>query len=253
MEIEEAIHQLDDSIRRLKIQYDLFFTGANPRPPLGLRTEVDRLIRTFANAPIRRYSDRFVFNSLVGRYNSFVELWNKQLRVLEEGHDRPGLPVLFNSPRGTSPTQPATTGASSSPAAAATKDGAPEAPATLWTIRLGSADSQPAELTGLFERYLEARREATGTLPKITLASFARQISRQAAALRAASECEFVEFCLTRGDSQVTIKARPAPASHRLPDEGNGQRSDPDSDPETIGGKDPAREAVENPRPVGPR
>lgn len=248
MEIEDAIHQLEDGIRRLKVQYELFFSGASPRPPVELRAQVEKVIRSFANASIRRYSDRFLFNTLVGRYNSFVELWNKQQRVLDEGRDRPGLPHMFAGRPGAEPVTEAPAGnatnGSRAGVARATAD-AVAAPAlaaaeasTLCTVRL-AAGGNGAEMATLFENYMEARRQKTGVVPKLTLDSFARQINQQAEALRSSTGCESVEFRLTAADSQVTIKARPASAA-ALKDSSAPRGGDDDGGTEPFGGPRPA-------------
>ena len=252
MEIEEGIHQLEDGIRRLKVQYDLFFSGASPRPPVELRAQVDRLIRTFANASIRRYSDRFLFNTLVGRYNSFIELWNKQQRVLDEGRDRPGLPHLFSArtPAPDAAEGEVLTNGAAHRASISTVPAQTPAPDRPCVLRGEASASDSAALETLFERYVEARRQISGTAPRLTLDSFARQIGRQADALRASSGCDAVEFRLTAADSQVTIKARPASAGLRAADP--DEASDPDHGTEGHGGPQPAGTRP-NSGPAGPR
>ena len=86
--IEADIARLETRLRELKIQYDMFFNGALPREPFELRADVERLIRRHSGSPIRKYAQRFHFNSLVSRFNSLSELWSKTIRTLEEG-DRP--------------------------------------------------------------------------------------------------------------------------------------------------------------------
>jgi len=84
-ELEADIGRLEAGIRQLKIQYDMFFAGSIPKQPLELRAEIERLIKRYSNASIRKYSARFHFNSLVSRFNSMSELWAKTIRTLEEG------------------------------------------------------------------------------------------------------------------------------------------------------------------------
>ena len=216
MEIEEAIAQLNQGIRRLKVQYDTFFAGGRPRPPVELRAELERLIRRFANSPIRRYSDRFHFNSLVGRYNSFVELWNKQTRAIEEGRDpSTHRPIPSTAPK---PAVPA------------------DVPAerVLCSLRISNPVTETDGLRVLFEQYLTARQQRDGVAPKLSIESFVRQISRQVESLKASTGCSTVEFRLTNLESQVTIKARPAAGSGPSsgpgePDEETQSRQDEDT------------------------
>ena len=43
------------------------------------------MIRKHANAEIRNNTERFRYQALTARYNTFNELWTKRLRALEEG------------------------------------------------------------------------------------------------------------------------------------------------------------------------
>jgi len=188
MEIEEAIAQLDEGIRRLKVQYDMFFSGASIRPPTELRTEIERLIRRFSNSPIRRYSDRFHFNTLVGRFNSFAELWNKQLRAMEEGRER-------------------IAGAAPAARPEAERDDGEQ---VLFALRVSDPAAELDGLRTLFDSYLSARTQREGAPPRVTMDSFVNQISRQVDSLKASFGCHTVEFRITLGPSHVSIKARPA-------------------------------------------
>jgi hypothetical protein len=87
-ELENDLARLEAGIKRLKVQYDMFFAGSIPKQPFELRSEIEKIIRHHSRSPIRNYAHRFHFNSLVSRFNSLSELWAKTLRALEEG-DRP--------------------------------------------------------------------------------------------------------------------------------------------------------------------
>jgi hypothetical protein len=88
--IEADIERIEAGIRQLKIQYDMFFAGAIPKQPLELRSALERLLKRYTNAPLRKYAHRFHFSSLAARYTSLSELWAKTLKTMEEG-DRSAL------------------------------------------------------------------------------------------------------------------------------------------------------------------
>ena len=46
---------------------------------------MEALIRKYAYAEIRNNAERFRYQNLTARYNTFNELWNKRLRAMEEG------------------------------------------------------------------------------------------------------------------------------------------------------------------------
>ena len=179
-EIEAEIGRLDTGIRQLKIQYDMFFAGAIPRQPLELRRDVERLIKRYANAPIRKYSSRFHFNSLVSRFNSLSELWAKTLRGQEEG-DRP-LPAAVARPNG-------------------------EQVFARLTVEEDSRDV--AELRLLHHRLMEARKKA-GETGHVSFEKFAKTVDAQAVKLREKTGCGKVELRVVFQGRKAVLKARPS-------------------------------------------
>ncbi len=181
VQIEADIERLEAGIRQLKIQYDMFFAGAIPKQPLELRSELERLIKRYSNAPIRKYAHRFHFNSLATRFNSLAELWAKTLRGIEEG-DRP------------TPT-------------------APERPAAEEQILVRCRIQDPVQeqevLKQLHARYLDARARLGGQNGKVSFEAFLKGIATQAERLRETSGCEQVELRLVLHERKVLLKARP--------------------------------------------
>lgn len=188
MDIEQAIVHLEEGIRRLKVQYDIFFAGGMPRPPTELKDQLDRLIKRFTNAPIRKYAHRFHFNTLVGRYNAMSELWNKQVRAREEGRE---IAAGASDPHARNNVVKRT-GINGD-----------------YVVRISDPQEQADGLRKLFDQYVEARRDRDGSAPRLSLNSFIDQMSRQIESLKDSSGCSAVEFRVTKGAPQVTIKARP--------------------------------------------
>ena len=79
------MQRLEASIRQLEAEYNMFFAGRLPKPPWETRHRVEALIKQYDRAYIQNYGDRFRFNTLQSRYQSFVDLWDKALRGREEG------------------------------------------------------------------------------------------------------------------------------------------------------------------------
>lgn len=177
--IETALAQLDSSIRRLKIQYDMFFNGALPREPQELRSDVERMIKRYASAPIRKYAHRYHFNALVGRFNSFSELWTKTTRLLEEG-DRGG----------------------------AQKDSV-NGEKLLGECRIHDPILEQERLRDLHARYLEARGKYNGKEGKLPFDAFLRGVATQAMRLREKAGCDEIELRLVLSESKVHLRARP--------------------------------------------
>lgn len=181
-------------MRRLKVQYEMFFAGSLKRQPLDLRREVDQIIHGFSNTRIRSYAHRFQFNSIVSKYNAHIQLWSKQLRAREEGGTR---------------VNPATTHAphpAPGPAAAAT-DGGPEECFKLSVADLGA---ETESMRRLYDRYQEARAAAATSAKPLKLESFVRQIAKQAEEIRQNLGCDSIEFRILKKGDSVSLKARAA-------------------------------------------
>jgi len=86
--LERDLRQLEVDLRKLEAEYNMFFAGQLPKPPLEMRGRVESMIRHYDRSYIQSYSDRFRFSTLQARYAKFVELWDRGLRAREEG--RPG-------------------------------------------------------------------------------------------------------------------------------------------------------------------
>ncbi len=85
MPLSEDLDRLDTAIRQLQVKWDLFFAGAEKKPPTELQAQVEALVRRWANQEIRNNGERFRYQGLTARYATFNELWQKRLRAREEG------------------------------------------------------------------------------------------------------------------------------------------------------------------------
>jgi len=72
---------LEDDIRKLKIDFDIFFNGASKRPPLEARARLDSYIKRVADNRNLTYAQRYYFNTLVARFTSYRELWRRTLKI----------------------------------------------------------------------------------------------------------------------------------------------------------------------------
>ena len=82
------IDQLETEIRRLRIEFERFFSGALHVPPDELRNRVQAQLRTLRNVNAGTAVDRFRLGTLEARFNSYNELFSRRLREREEGRLR---------------------------------------------------------------------------------------------------------------------------------------------------------------------
>jgi hypothetical protein len=85
MGIAEDLIKLEQMLADLVLRYEQYFTGLEKREPLSLRTEVEKAVRQYTGVPINNTMFKHKFTTLVGRFNTYREHWNRVLRLMEEG------------------------------------------------------------------------------------------------------------------------------------------------------------------------
>lgn len=83
-DVDKQLVRLEEDIRKLKIEFDIYFNGATKRPPLEARARMDSNIKRIADNRNLTYAQRYFFNSLVSRFTSYRELWRRSLKARGE-------------------------------------------------------------------------------------------------------------------------------------------------------------------------
>ena len=179
--IEEDLATLELRLRQLKIEYDRFFNGSLKLPPWMLRGQVDRMVRMYANVSMRNFAHRFRFNTIVTRYHAFAELWNRKVRMKEEGNV-PGMPLDG-------------------------QHGEPEQ--LLASARFADPKAHPEKLKEIYEKFVASRQGGGKGKRALSFDKFVRGIASQAAQLRKSSGCAEIELRLVVEKDRVQLKARP--------------------------------------------
>jgi hypothetical protein len=193
MALQEDLDRLDLAIRQLQVKWDLFFSGAEKKPPVDVQAQVELLIKRYANVEIRNNGERFRYQSLSARFTTFNELWQKRLRVREEGKAF-GVHGL-RADRLPPPAPPEPTRGESRP------------PARAGEIRIGDAIQDTTAVRALYERLVDERRR-TGEGKAPAFESFRDLIGKQTARIRAEKGASAVDFRLETKDGKVSLKAR---------------------------------------------
>jgi hypothetical protein len=191
--VAEDLDLLEQSIRRLHIEWDKFFGGVEKKPPTDLKGRVEALIRKHAYAELRNNTERFRYQALTARYNTFNELWTKRLRANEEGRVL-GLHGIHAHAAAPPP--------SAAPAAPAAPAAAPR------EVRVQHPQQDEAAVRTLFERFIAARRES-GESTAVRFDSFQKLITQQASRILNEKGARAVDFRLETKDGKVSLKAKP--------------------------------------------
>ncbi|HJU56731.1 MAG TPA: MXAN_5187 C-terminal domain-containing protein [Pyrinomonadaceae bacterium] len=85
--VDEQLKRLDEDIRRLKIEFDIYFNGAAKRPPYDTKSRIETMFKRLGDDRTLSFAQRYLFNSLTARYTSFRELWRRTMQGREEGRD----------------------------------------------------------------------------------------------------------------------------------------------------------------------
>ena len=85
--IDEQLGRLEEDIRRLKIEFDIYFNGAAKRPPYDTKSRVETLLKRLGDDRTLTFAQRYLYNSLASRYTAFRELWRRTMQGREEGRD----------------------------------------------------------------------------------------------------------------------------------------------------------------------
>ncbi|MDQ3633012.1 MAG: hypothetical protein ACR2MD_01360 [Aridibacter sp.] len=81
LEIEQEIEQVEESIRRLKIDFDIYFNGGRKIAPNRERASLEARINRINGNRDLSFAARYKLNNLMSRYNSYRELWRRKLKV----------------------------------------------------------------------------------------------------------------------------------------------------------------------------
>ena len=181
---------LEAGLRRLEAEYNMYFAGRLPRPPLETRAQMAALVRRLDNAYINNYGIRFRFTTLQTRFAKFANLWDRSLRAKEEGRAGP-----FVQPRET------VRAAKPEP-----KQEGPKQPDRVLSVATFTDPVRELErVQRLYEKLAAARRE-TGQ-EDIPFHKFAEMVKTQVGALKAKGSNE-VAFRIAVKDGKVALTAR---------------------------------------------
>ena len=195
MTVDEELDQLDTNLRRLKIEYEIYFNGGSKRPPSDTEWRVLSLLRKFSDGSRMNFTQRFRYNSMAQRYAIFSDLWRQKLKIKEEGYRRPQDALLSIQGLRTVEEEP--------------KAEAADNAAKPFTVQCSDVEQEPDKVKTLFKAFVEAKKSAgeklTGTASLDSFRTFVQQKTQQ---LRKEYGCHSVEYTVEVQDGQVRLKAK---------------------------------------------
>ncbi len=185
---DDDLNNLEDWLRRLKVEYDIFFNGHRKKPPEDLRLRLEKLSKKLGESGGMSIAQRFRYNTLIGRYYIYRDLWRRTLSEKESGLES------SQAPR---------------PSAAAPAAETREAPEKEFRVSIASPESSQDEIRRLYDAVNRLRGSRPGTSPKMPFSQFADLIAGQTTKIRQKSGCDSVQFTLALEGDSVKFTAKP--------------------------------------------
>ncbi len=79
-QIDQQLVRIEEEIRKLKIDFDIYFNRGSKRPPLEARARLESNLKRIADDRNLTYAQRYHFNALASRFTSYRELWRRMLK-----------------------------------------------------------------------------------------------------------------------------------------------------------------------------
>jgi len=202
MTIDEELNLLESHLRRLKIEYEVFFSNPQKKPPSDLEWKVLTLLRKFADGSRISFTQRFRYNEMAQRYAVYSDLWRKKSRIREEGYRRPQDALL--SVQGVRPEEHEQShkvyGLSHAPAQASDHD-------QPFVVHCADPSSESDKVEKLFVALTDAKKK-TGEKVSGSLDSFRSFVEKKTHEIRKQHGCPRVEYIVEVHDGKVRLRAR---------------------------------------------
>jgi hypothetical protein len=194
--LDEELNQLDDNVRRLKIEYDIFFGGGSKKPPKDLEWRVQATIKKHSDNRKLSFAQRFKFNTITQKYAVFNSLWQQKLRIKEEGYRRPqdallsiqGLRPFDNDSEVIDISEP-----------------------EPFRAVFSDVDRESKQVQSLYEAMIEARKHSDVKAAAGSFESFQQFVAKKTDQIRKEYGCSQVEYSVETENGQVRLKAKAKP------------------------------------------
>ena len=181
---DEQLTRLEEDIRRLRVEFDIFFNGGAKRPPYDTKGRVETLLKRLGDDRTLTYAQRYRYNSLAARYNAFRDLWRRTIQGREEGRDAVSAARAHVKKEITHEIQPV-------------------------SFVCADAHHEVEVLKNLYNSLIEAKQQCGEPTEDLSFPKFHRLVASKADGLKQQFGCERVRFSVAVEGGHVSFKARP--------------------------------------------
>jgi hypothetical protein len=182
---DQQLTRLEDDIRHLRIEFDIFFNGGAKRPPYDTKGRVETLLKRLGDDRTLNYAQRYRYNSLCARYNAFRDLWRRTMQGREEGRDAVSAHRAITRNENTEPK-------------------------LIEPVSFVCLDPHhEVELVkNLYHSLIEAKQHCGEPTEDLSFPKFHRLIASKADGIKQQRGCERVRFSVVVENGHVSFKAR---------------------------------------------
>jgi hypothetical protein len=167
--------RLKQKMKQLETEYEQWFSGALQVPPWETQKYIENIIKFYNRNPPNGLAEQSVFQMHQSKYNVYAEMWNRRMRLKEEGKLPTGKEERVRRVSKKAEKEP-------------------------------SPDKD--KFRDVFESYVSAKKE-TGQAPgKLSFDNFKRQLEARAKQLRVERGYDDVDFGVSIKDGKVSLVAR---------------------------------------------
>jgi hypothetical protein len=225
---DEELNLLDQQLRRLKIEYEVFFNNPAKRPPTDVEWKVLSLLRKFSDSSRLSFAQRFRYNEMAQRYAIQSDLWRKKTRIREEGYRRPQDALLAVQGVRAGDEREAKhrtvyglshQGKGKGAQAQAEGDPGDDRPVTdravhdrgrhdqPFSVQCSGAAAEREQVESLYQALTEAKRKS-GEKVSGSFDSFAAFVQKKTGELRKQHHCNAVVYSIEMQNGQVKLTAK---------------------------------------------
>ena len=183
--IEDKLSRLEEDIRRLKVEYDIYFNGGSKRPPYDTKLRVESQLKRLGDDRALTFGQRFHYNTLATRYNAFREVWRRTMKDREEGRD------AFTAHR------------------AAREAQEKEKPFKASKFACADVRHDVQTIKGVYDALMDAKRACGEAGQDLSFAKFHRLVVERTEALKEKVGNERMVFSVDVEGGHVSFKAKP--------------------------------------------
>ena len=187
MTVDEELVHLDDAIRKLKSDPEIYFGGGSKRPPYDAQFHVESIIKKYSDNPRLSFSQRFKFNGLVQKFAVHNDMWRQKVKKKEEGWDDP-------RKRPEPPPPPSAKGAPQQPSG--------------FRVQWKDPEQEGEKVDQLYQALLEAKKKVGDNPDALNMDGFKRFVKAKTEQLKKDLRCQNVEYVVEVENGQVRLKAK---------------------------------------------